>query len=387
MTDEELQPVRPVVLSASALGLVWMGDALIGIVLPLQAASFGIALPWVGVVLSINRIVRIIGYGWIGTFTRRFGGKAMIVAAAFAAALSTLLYGLVQGLLPLLAARCLWGLAYGVLDILTIVYAFSDGKATGRYVGLSRAISTLGPTIALSGGALLAVYLGPRDVFVALGILGFLAVPIASALPALRDIPSENAPQARSRWKPSSLNVLFFTLMLAVDGAFPMAFSLLLGQWFSVGYALLATGLMLAFLRATIVIGSLIGGRVVERLGANRVLFVSVGSVIVGLLGVAASYVYVGAGVIIISRGFLLTAGWVLVAEQSGGTKVERTAAFSTWIDCGLAAGPLVVGALFVPLGPNTLYAVLAFAVATAFTAHFAVAVRARAAIVGPTDA
>ena len=85
------------------------------------------------------------------------GGKTMMVAAAFAAALSTLLYGLVQGLIPLLAARFLWGLAYGVLNVLSTVYALDDEKLTGRHVGLSRAISASGPAFALSGGALIAV--------------------------------------------------------------------------------------------------------------------------------------------------------------------------------------------------------------------------------------
>jgi MFS family permease len=373
MIDKASGTVRPVVLSASTLGLVWMGDALLYVVMPLYAASFQIALPWVGVVLSLNRIVRIFGYGWIDTLTRRFGGKTMMVAAAFAAALSTLLYGLVQGLIPLLAARFLWGLAYGVLNVLSTVYALDDEKATGRHVGLSRAISASGPALALSGGALIAVYLGPRDVFLVLGVLGFLAVPTALALPALRDGPSEKAPQTQSRWMPSSLNVLFFTLMLAVDGIFPMTLSLLLAQWLSVGSAILAAGLMLAFLRATTVIGSLISGGVIDRVGANRVLGISVVGIIIGLLGVAGGYVYVAAIIIIIARGFLGTAGPVLVAEQTGGTKVGRMAAYSTWIDCGLAAGPLVAGALFIPLGPNGLYSLLALAVMGALAAYLAV--------------
>ena len=172
---------------------------------------------------------------------------------------------------------------------------------------------------------------------------------------------------------PSSLNVLFFTLMLAVDGIFPMTLSLLLVQWLSVGSAILAAGLMLAFLRATTVIGSLISGGVIDRVGANRVLGISVVGIIIGLLGVAGGYVYVAAIVIIIARGFLGTAGPVLVAEQTGGTKVGRMAAYSTWIDCGLAAGPLVAGALFIPLGPNGLYSLLALAVMGALAAYLTV--------------
>ncbi|WP_316163847.1 MFS transporter [Bradyrhizobium sp. SZCCHNRI20481] len=387
MTDESSQTVRSVVLSASALGLVWMGDGLLGIVLPLHAASFGIALPWVGVVLSLSRIVCIFGYGWIGGLTGRFGGKALMVGAALTAAVSTFLYGLAQGLMLLLAGRCLWGLAYGALNVLTTVYAFSDGKTAGRLVGLSRAISTLGNAIALSGGALATAYLGPRDVFLVLGVIGLFAVPVSLALPALRDISAEQATRSRSRWKPSLFNMLFFTLMVAVDGSLPMTLSLLFAQRFSVGSALLTAGLILAALRATIVIGSLIGGRIVESIGANRVLGISVVSITIGLLGVAAGFIYTGTGTIIIGRAFLGTVGRVLVAKQTGGTNVERASAYWSWIDCGLAAGPLVVGALFVPLGPTGLYSLLALAVTIAFAAYAAGIVRARTAVVAPTEA
>jgi len=160
-----------VVRAAAVLGLVWFGDALIYVVLPLNAAVFGIGLGLVGVALSLNRIVRIVGYGWVAFLHRRLGLRALTASAALGAALSTVGYGLALGLLPLLIARLVWGFAYGVLNVTTTAYAIGDGQGTGRRVGLNRSVSTVGPALALSAGAWLAVVLGPREVFLVLGAI------------------------------------------------------------------------------------------------------------------------------------------------------------------------------------------------------------------------
>jgi MFS transporter, DHA1 family, inner membrane transport protein len=362
--------LRAVVLSAAALGLAWMGDALLYVVLPLYALEFGVALPWVGVVLSLNRIVRIFGYGWIGTLTRRFGGRVVMAAAAFAAALSTISYAFCSGPATLLAPRCVWGLAYGALNVLSTVYAFGEGPGTGSRVGLGRGISTAGPALALSAGAFATVALGPRNVFIALGLASLFAVPIALCLPDLHDVASAHSPTPRSRWFPSPLNLLFFSIMLAVDGIFPMTMSLLFAQGLPVGAAIVAAGLTQAVMRVATVVGSVVSGPIVDRFRPRRVLILSVTGVVIGLLGVAVGHIYAATAVIVLARAALGTTGSVLVAEQTGGTKLDRMASYSTWVDCGLAAGPLVAGVLLTPLGSEGLYALLAAFLAIALASY-----------------
>src|SRR5688572_19692358 len=53
----------------------------------------------------------------------------------------------------------------------------------------------------------------------------------------------------RSRWQPSPLNVLSFTIALAADGVFAATLSLLLAGTIPVSSALLGAGLLLALLR------------------------------------------------------------------------------------------------------------------------------------------
>jgi hypothetical protein len=54
------------IIAAACLGLVWLGDALIYVVLPLYPAAFGVEVTSVAILLSVNRVIRIVGYGWAG---------------------------------------------------------------------------------------------------------------------------------------------------------------------------------------------------------------------------------------------------------------------------------------------------------------------------------
>jgi MFS family permease len=358
-----------VVRAAAVLGLVWFGDALIYVVLPLHAAAFGIGLGLVGVVLSLNRIVRIVGYGWVTFLHRRLGLRVLTASAALGAALSTVGYGLALGLVPLLLARLVWGFAYGVLNVTTTAYAIGDGQGTGRRVGLNRSVSTVGPALALSAGAWLAIVLGPRVVFLVLGAVGLVAVPLALTLPREVAAASETGRPATTRWRPSTLNVLFF-MISAVDGAFAMTLSLLLAGSLAVGSAMLAAGLLLALQRVAVVVLSLVAGPLIDRLGATRLLTPCVVIVIAGLLGLALDVVYPAAAAIIVARAFLSNVGPVLATRERSGSTVERLAAFATWVDSGLAVGPLVGGFVVARLGLPMLYEALAVFIAGALVLH-----------------
>ena len=82
------------VIAAACLGLVWLGDALIYVVLPLYPAAFGVEIASVAILLSVNRVIRIVGYGWVSPLSRRFGANTLTAAACAAGAISTLAYGL-----------------------------------------------------------------------------------------------------------------------------------------------------------------------------------------------------------------------------------------------------------------------------------------------------
>ena len=144
---------RTVVTSSSILSLALVGDALIYAVLPVHAEAFGVSLVWVGVLLSANRFVRVLAYGWIARSAQRFGLRRLCIAALLAAIVSTAMYGLATGAAALLLARILWGLAFAGLLLVTLGHAVHDRARVGSRLGWSRAIQHVGPVLALIAGA------------------------------------------------------------------------------------------------------------------------------------------------------------------------------------------------------------------------------------------
>lgn len=332
-----------------------MGDALLYVVLPIQAAQFGVSLAWVGVLLAANRLVRIVGYGTIATLARRLGPRRLALAATTGAILSTAAYGLTHGPAPLLAARLVWGLSFAALNLTMLAYAVADATRAGRRVGMSRAVSGFGPMLALTVGAWLSAPLGPQGIFVALAAATAAALPLAWSLP---DLPSAEPQRRRSGIPlPSALDIWAFGLGFAIDGVFVLTLSMLLGGLVSAGSAVVAGGLLLALRRLVEVVLAPLGGVMGDRFGAGRMMLVCGLALCAGLALIAAGAIYSGAVLVVLAHGVLTTIGPVLAAERAPAAHLERLAAFATWRDIGAAAGPLAAGALAETMALPALYA------------------------------
>ena len=191
------QGYRDTVVAAACLGLVWLGDALIYVVLPLYPAAFGVEVAAVAILLSVNRVIRIIGYGWVSPLARRFGANTLTAAACAAGALSTLAYGLVTGFALLFLARLAWGAPtasqsdqYGLR-----VWRRPARRHADRAQSCGQ---TLGPVLALGLGGCLVTMVGPQYVFVIYGLVGLAAVPLALTLPQLRQTGRERTGRRRA---------------------------------------------------------------------------------------------------------------------------------------------------------------------------------------------
>ena len=88
MTDARNSGWRAIIGSASIMSLALIGDALLYAVLPVYAADFGLTLPWVGVMLSANRFVRVFAYGAIARLTHAVGVRRICIGASCTATLS-----------------------------------------------------------------------------------------------------------------------------------------------------------------------------------------------------------------------------------------------------------------------------------------------------------
>lgn len=367
-THPDFEPsTRETIISAAAFALVWMGDALIYVVLPAYADLFGFSIIEVGVLLAVNRIVRIAGYGWVSPLARRFAVNAIMAVTCAAAALSTLLYGAGVGFIMFLFARLLWGASYGILNLTNLAFAYGGGEGAGKRVGLNRAISTLGPAVGLSAGGFAAVTAGPHQTFLALGLLACAAVPLALLLPSVRI--ASSAP-AEHRWTPSALNILFFVVYLGADGVFAATISLLLADLVSLSNAVISAGLLLGAQRLAVFFLAGACGPLVDRLGAERLLAPSTACVVLGLGMISLGLIYSGAVMIIVFRSVISIVGPMVAAQRSATDRIGAMAAFTTWADTGLALGPLVGAVALVRFGTPVTYGALAVLTGAALLAE-----------------
>jgi predicted MFS family arabinose efflux permease len=362
------QGYRNTIISGTCLSIVWFGDSVIYIVLPLYAASFGLDAFLVGVLLSCNRVVRILGYGWVAPLARRFGANKLTAAACVAGALTTIAYGLVTSFIVFLIVRCIWGAAWGILNLTMTAYAYGDGRNAGKRIGVARATSTIGPMLALVAVGPLCVSIGPHQMFVLYGVLSLIAIPIAFLLPPMR-AKQEDAPSER-RWAPTPLNILFFGLAFAADGVLSTTISVLLAGFMPVTDAIIGAGLIMAFRYVVGITLAFVSGPITDRIGAARLLLPGTFCVIAGLLIVAAGYIYLGAIIIICSRAILSTVGPVLAAAKST-DRIAALSSYSTWNDTGLGAGAFLGTVGVVSLGSEATYSFMAIALLLACAWYF----------------
>lgn len=359
----------PTALSAGVLSIVLMGDALIYVVLPINADMFGVSLVWVGILLSANRFVRIITYGAIAHATTRHGIRTATIVACVCGASSTLFYWAFDGGWPLLFARLLWGVSFAALTLTTLSYAIADRARAGTRVGFSRAIQQFGSVLALTGGAWLAGYAGPKAAFLFLGLASFAALPLALALPK----ESGDTPRAKTQWlpKPHRLDLLFFAVGFAVDGVFAMTITIILADLVSLEAAMLGGGIVLSLRRVGDALVSPLGGMLGDRFGTEKSLFVATFIVAIGLAGIASGHVYFGAGLIIIGRATIGALGPATVATRNLPDQVmHRMATMQTWRDFGAALGPLLSGFILSAIEIPVIYGALVVIITVALAAQ-----------------
>lgn len=364
MTNTKEAGWLAIIGSSSIMSFALLGDALLYAVLPAYAESFGLTLPWVGVMLSANRIVRVFAYGAIAKLTHTLGVRQMCIAAAITATLSTALYGIVQGPTLMLAARILWGLTYATLVLVCLSYAIEARERAGTRVGVSQAIQRTGPVFALFSGAWLVSYVGPNTVFLILAIPTALAIPLALTLP--RDIkPKTKYSNPVSFTRPKPIDVLFFLQGYAVDGVFAVSITLIFARDTSLSNAVMGGGALLAMRHFGEAIGAPLFGWIADRFGAPRIFFIAAVLTMLGFIGVAVGYTVLGALVMLLFRGALASLGPAVIAQSLDASEdaLGPLARMQTWRDIGASCGPLVTGVLLTVVSAEIQHAMVAVAI------------------------
>ncbi len=356
---------RAIIGASSIMSLALLGDALLYAVLPVYAADFGLTLPWVGVMLSANRIVRVFVYGIIAQLTHTIGVRRMCIGAAITATLSTALYGFAHGPAVMLVARILWGLTYATLVLATLSYAVESRTSVGTRVGISQAIQRTGSILALLFGALLVAQVGPKTVFIILAIPTALAILIAFTLPQGVK-PKTKRPRPTPWSRPKPIDVLFFLQGYGVDGVFAVSVTLIFARDAPLSEAVLSGGVLLAMRHFGEAIAAPLFGWIADRVGARRVFVVAALFPMLGFVGVAVGFTVLGALVMLLFRGALASLGPAVITQSLAADEdaIGPLARMQAWRDIGASCGPLVTGFLLTFVAAEIQHGAVAIALA-----------------------
>jgi len=139
-----------------------MGDGTLYTVLPTHTAEAGIALTSVGIILSVNRAVRLFLNGPAGLAYDRWPRRRLFVPALFIGAFSTAVYAATRGFWPMLVGRLLWGLAWSGIWVggATVILDVTTDRDRGRWTGLYQTWFFLGSALSTFAGGLFTDWLG-----------------------------------------------------------------------------------------------------------------------------------------------------------------------------------------------------------------------------------
>ena len=343
---------RPTVLASLVLALALLGDSLLYAVLPLHAATFGVSLASAGILLSANRIVRLIAYPFLGRIASA-GLRRFTVSAAMLGASSTLLFAMGSGVWPLLASRLAWGVAFGSLSLSTLAYATVSREAAGRRVGLSLSLRELGPLASLLFGTAAVAALGVRPTLAAFGMLSLSGVLLAMLLPELRT----ESQRAMGLVKPRRADWLSLVAGLVADGIYPATVVLLLAQSNGAGRAIVGAGMLLAFKRVAVVLLAPFGGHAADRFGGGIIAAIGFVVTAAGAFVIAAGHVILGAVILSCGAAVTTTSLPLFAAIDDPNARVAALARLGMARDAGAAAGPLAALLLFDALDATVIYA------------------------------
>ena len=176
-------PTALVVTVSGAVAFAIMGDSLLYAILPLAAGDLGLLPVHVGLLLSANRLIRLLSNTWLSALFARFGPYRTFVISAILGVLTTAAYGLGWGFVVLLLARIGWGISWSGLRQGTYqsIWAGANTEA-GRMMGLMWGIVRGGSAISAVLGGFLFDYYGYQATVWTIAALSALAIPIAAGL-------------------------------------------------------------------------------------------------------------------------------------------------------------------------------------------------------------
>ncbi len=372
---------RPALLVALATGASLLGDTLLYTALPVSAVRLGMSPLVVGLVLSLNRWVRLVTNPIAARLYERFPAGLLVVAAIALASLTTAAYALPSALALFLVARLVWGLCWSVLRLGSSLAALDAVRhGAGRRLGEMRATFGLGYIGGAAYAPLAVESLGWEGACLLAAALTFalgIVPSLASAAWRRPAGPIEDSPRL-SVWDPR-LAALFAVAAIQYalySGLLPVAGGLRIAERFGSGEPVLAWLVPATFIAGAFALSqrfaqafwNFLAGRLADRAMEATFLLATVcaTAAIVGLVPPLDASFFLVAGAFAFFAGITSTIAVELAVARrcSDADRARILAAYNTWADLGAAVGALGGGALaLVGTAQALLFGALAVAV------------------------
>lgn len=172
---------RQVKVMAYITAICLLGDSMLYVVLPTHWEEIGLTSLWeVGILLSVNRLIRLPLGPLIGWIYRKMSIRTGLLIAILLSVITTTSYGLFSTFWLLLIMRCMWGIAWSLLR-LGSYFAILDASTEqnrGHLMGTFNGLYRLGSLFGMLLGGIFADFVGLELVARILGFLALLALPL-----------------------------------------------------------------------------------------------------------------------------------------------------------------------------------------------------------------
>lgn len=178
----QVSPQKKVVAIALLTAAAVLGDAMLFIVLPLYWQEFGLTALWqIGILLSVNRFIRLPISPLVGWFYSKFELRTGVQLALILATATTFSYGFFQSFATLVVARAVWGVAWALLRIggMLAVVEFSTKDNRGKLMGTYNGLWGIGGLVGMLAGGIFVEQLSVFPVTTAFATIGTIAFVIA----------------------------------------------------------------------------------------------------------------------------------------------------------------------------------------------------------------
>lgn len=366
------------------------GDLSLFAVLPTHYEDIGLSFVNIGITLSIHRLIRIPGNPLAGFLVDRWGRRKPLLFGMVFAVLSTTGYGLLSGLIPILAARIFWGFAWMLINIsaLSMVIDISGKDNRGKLTGSYTAWYMLGLTVGPVFGGVFVDLIGFQFAMILCSLFTLAGLVVAFIFVSetkdnhnqnMENGPDEPARAVKTKFRAIKFDVwiiliIFLVVQFTGEGIALSTLSLKVSevtgsQSMVFGLIGMATagGFILGFRSIISALTSQYFGNLSDRrLGR---FWVVVGSIILGMLG----YLIIGLAdnLPILLMGIIVSAcsagatisvlvAWLgdLITDDQRGMVMGL---YSTFGDVGSTLGPIFAYSLFPLIGLRNVYITCSF--------------------------